>query len=123
MTTCDVAPYDVFLMWVEFPDHPGIGKTRPVVITEVDDDSISGVVAKVTSRTDWTGAGDVLLLDWQEAGLLAPSMVRCGERFEFKREDLYRRFGALSDRDAERVASGLERTQDVLPHKRVRPRD
>ena len=28
--------YDVWLMWVEFPDHPGIGKPRPVVITEVD---------------------------------------------------------------------------------------
>ena len=30
--------YDVWLMWVEFPDHPGIGKPRPVVITEVDGD-------------------------------------------------------------------------------------
>ena len=27
--------YDVWLMWVEFPDHPGIGKPRPVVITEL----------------------------------------------------------------------------------------
>lgn len=32
--------YDVWLMWVEFPDHPGIGKPRPVVITEVDGDLV-----------------------------------------------------------------------------------
>lgn len=41
--------YDVWLMWVEFPDHPGIGKPRPVVITEVDGDLVSGIVAKLTS--------------------------------------------------------------------------
>ena len=41
MTTPDVRPYDVWLMWVEYPDHPGVGKTRPVVITEVDDDGVS----------------------------------------------------------------------------------
>lgn len=39
--------YDVWLMWVEFPDHPGIGKPRPVVITEVDGDLVSGIVAKI----------------------------------------------------------------------------
>ena len=41
--------YDVWLMWVEFPDHPGIGKPRPVVITEVDGDLVSGIVAKITA--------------------------------------------------------------------------
>lgn len=45
--------YDVWLMWVEFPDHPGIGKPRPVVITEVDGDLVSGIVAKITGNTDW----------------------------------------------------------------------
>lgn len=44
--------YDVWLMWVEFPDHPGIGKPRPVVITEVDGDLVSGIVAKITGNTD-----------------------------------------------------------------------
>ena len=51
--------YDVWLMWVEFPDHPGIGKPRPVVITEVDGDLVSGIVAKITGNTDWDEAGDV----------------------------------------------------------------
>lgn len=61
--------YDVWLMWVEFPDHPGIGKPRPVVITEVDGDLVSGIVAKITGNTDWDEAGDVPLLDWKAEGL------------------------------------------------------
>lgn len=60
--------YDVWLMWVEFPDHPGIGKPRPVVITEVDGDLVSGIVAKITGNTDWDEAGDVPLLDWKAEG-------------------------------------------------------
>lgn len=46
--------YDVWLMWVEFPDHPGIGKPRPVVITEVDGDLVSGIVAKINQHLDGT---------------------------------------------------------------------
>lgn len=38
-------PYDVWLMWVEYPDHPGIGKPRPVVITEVAGELVTGVAA------------------------------------------------------------------------------
>ena len=72
--------YDVWLMWVEFPDHPGIGKPRPVVITEVDGDLVSGIVAKITGNTDWDEAGDVPLLDWKAEGLLKPSLVRCSQR-------------------------------------------
>lgn len=75
--------YDVWLMWVEFPDHPGIGKPRPVVITEVDGDLVSGIVAKITGNTDWDEAGDVPLLDWKAEGLLKPSLVRCSQRFYF----------------------------------------
>lgn len=40
----DVRVFDVWLMWVEFPDHPGIGKTRPVVVCEVSDDDVRGIV-------------------------------------------------------------------------------
>lgn len=92
--------YDVWLMWVEFPDHPGIGKPRPVVITEVDGDLVSGIVAKITGNTDWDEAGDVPLLDWKAEGLLKPSLVRCSQRFYFNRSELLQWFGRLSLRDA-----------------------
>ncbi|MBT1165392.1 type II toxin-antitoxin system PemK/MazF family toxin [Bifidobacterium simiarum] len=111
-------PYEVWLMWVEYPDHPGVGKVRPVVVVKVADDVASGVVAKVTSVTTWDEAGDVPLLDWREAGLLKPSMVRCGQRFEFAVSDLKRRFGMLSVRDAANVAVGLDLTKHVTPYRR-----
>lgn len=108
----DVRVFDVWLMWVEFPDHPGVGKTRPVVVCEVSDDDVRGIVLKVTGNVTWDQSGDVPLLDWREAGLLKPSLVRCSQRFEFRREDLYRRFGRLSQRDALNVAIGLESLED-----------
>lgn len=55
--------YDVWLMRVEFPDHPGVGKIRPVIVTRVEGDRVSGIVVKVTSVTTWNGPGDVPLLD------------------------------------------------------------
>ena len=85
--------YDVWLMWVEFP----------VVITEVDGDLVSGIVAKITGNTDWDEAGDVPLLDWKAEGLLKPSLVRCSQRFYFNRSELLQWFGRLSLRDAEHV--------------------
>ena len=39
--------YDVWLMRVEFPDHPGVGKVRPVIVTRVEEDRVSGIVVKV----------------------------------------------------------------------------
>ncbi|KAA8828208.1 type II toxin-antitoxin system PemK/MazF family toxin [Bifidobacterium myosotis] len=117
-TPSEPRPYDVWLMWVEFPDYPGIGKPRPVVITEVDGDLVSDIVAKVNSNTDWNETGDVPLLDWRAEGLLKPSLVRCSQRFYFGRSDLLRWFGRLSLRDAEHVNDGLEATLDIPPYKR-----
>lgn len=115
----DVKVFDVWLMWVEYPDHPGIGKTRPVVVSEVSDGGdIYGIALKVTGNVSWDQDGDVPLLDWREAGLLKPSMVRCSQRFEFGREDLYRKFGRLSRRDAINVATGLASTGGSESHGR-----
>lgn len=69
--------YDVWLMRVEFPDHPGVGKVGPVIVTRVEEDRVSGIVVKVTSVTTWNGPGDVPLLDWRQEGLYKPSVARC----------------------------------------------
>ncbi|KFI97547.1 growth inhibitor PemK [Bifidobacterium stellenboschense] len=105
-------------MWVEFPDHPGVGKPRPVVITDIDGDLLSGIVAKITGNMSWDEAGDVPLLDWKAEGLDKPSLVRCSQRFYFNRSELLRRFGRLSLRDAEHVNDGLAASPDVPPHRR-----
>lgn len=119
MTTSEIRPYDVWLMWVEFPDHPGVGKVRPVIITEVNDNGISGVIVKVTSNINWNEPGDIILDDWQDAGLLKPSLARCSQRYEFLLSDLHKWFGSLSDGDAAKIAVGLELTSDSLPYKRA----
>lgn len=31
----EIEVYNVWLMRVEFPDHPGVGKVRPVIVTRV----------------------------------------------------------------------------------------
>ena len=69
--------YDVWRMRVECPDHPGVGKVRPVIVTRVEEDRVSGIVVKVTSVTTWNGTGDVPLLDWRHEGLYKPSVARC----------------------------------------------
>lgn len=84
--------YDVWLMRVEFPDHPGVGKVRPVIVTRVEEDRVSGIVVKVTSVTTWNGPGDVPLLDWRQEGLYKPSVARCSQRFWFGNGDLLKYF-------------------------------
>ena len=113
--------YDVWLMWVEYPDHPGVGKPRPVVITSIDGNGMmSGTVVKVTGNMEWDGAGDVPLLDWRSEGLAKPSLARCSQRFYFDRQELLKRFGRLSVRDAQQVNEGIEATPDIAPYQRFR---
>lgn len=107
--------YDVWLMRVENPDHPGVGKVRPVIVTHVDDDRLSGIVVKVTSVTTWGELGDVKLLDWQQEGLYKPSTARCSQRFWFGTRDLLKHFGRLSPRDALSIDAGLKGTGDIRP--------
>lgn len=83
---------DVWLAHVEFSDHPGIGKVRPVIVLEVQDKRCIAIVAKVTSkdlRAD--GSGQCLpILDWQDCGLRKPSYVRIDQKFELYFDKLLR---------------------------------
>lgn len=83
---------DVWLAYVEFADHPGIGKVRPVIVLDIQDGRCLVIAAKVTSkdlRAD--GSGKCLpILDWQECGLRKPSFVRIDQVFELSYEKLLR---------------------------------
>ncbi|MBQ9001888.1 MAG: hypothetical protein IJ087_08555 [Eggerthellaceae bacterium] len=50
MTSSRPEAGDIWLAYVEFSDHPGVGKVRPVVILDVFDDTCVAVAAKVTSK-------------------------------------------------------------------------
>ena len=44
MTSCEPAVGDVWLAYVEFSDHPGVGKVRPVVVIDVMDEGLLRLV-------------------------------------------------------------------------------
>jgi mRNA interferase MazF len=63
------------------------------------------------SRVESPLLGDVVLRDWQSAGLLRPSVVRTGRLQVMERRLLSTLRGALSQHDLERVNQAL---RDVL---------
>ena len=92
---------DIWHACVEFSDHPGVGKVRPVVVIDVIDDTCIVVAAKVTSkdlRQDRSG-NVVPIIDWDECGLRKPSFIRTDQKLELSFESLLRDepIGRLSD--------------------------
>ena len=86
-----------------FPFTDGIGaKVRPVlVLFDVGEDC---VVCRVTGRLR-TGGMNVAINDWNEAGLLKPSIVRLDKIITAERTVFIKKLGFLSDRDLEGVRS------------------
>ncbi|WP_165053390.1 type II toxin-antitoxin system PemK/MazF family toxin [Adlercreutzia sp. ZJ305] len=83
---------DVWLAYVEFADHPGAGKVRPVVVVDVRRDRCVAVAAKVTSkdlRADGSGRC-VPIIDWDSCGLRKPSYIRLDQKLEIAFEGLLR---------------------------------
>jgi mRNA-degrading endonuclease toxin of MazEF toxin-antitoxin module len=64
------------------------------------------IIAAITSRTDRILAGDHLLKDWGEAGLLFPS-VATGIIRTIKQNMISRRLGIMSQADMEAVNDNL----------------
>ena len=50
MTSREPFVGDIWLAYVEFSDHPGVGKVRPVVVVDVRQDACVVLAAKVTSK-------------------------------------------------------------------------
>lgn len=95
--------YNVFgeVYICQFPFTSGIAsKIRPaLVIFDLQQDAI---ICRVTSAVA-TGALDVILNDWQAAGLLKPSVARLDRIVTADRKILSRRLGLLSAADSEAV--------------------
>ncbi len=83
---------DIWLAWVEFSDHPGVGKVRPVIVLDVQDNRCLVIAAKVTSKDlQADGSGKCLpIIDWQACGLRKPSYVRIDQKFELAYDKLLR---------------------------------
>lgn len=109
--------HEVWRIAFEYEDQPGVVKERPVVVGAIDKETLVVLAVKVTGhgpRKEF--AGEVRLVDWAEAGLDKPSVVRCSKTllvlvcaFEGQL-----RYGRLSQEDALAVDAALREAGATL---------
>jgi mRNA interferase MazF len=104
---------DVVLVRFIFSDETG-ERQRPAVIVSSDayhQSRQEAIIAAITSRTDRILVGDHLISDWQEAGLLFPS-VATGIVRTIKRGMIAKKLGIMSlPADMKKIEGNL---QDAL---------
>ena len=111
MTTSSAnpAPWEVWLAYLRFADHPEVGKVRPVVI--MGSGAAAVVAAKVTTADPRDAFSYCDLLDWEREGLLKPSRVQVAPLFTLSESDLLNGspLGTLSERDRRALNAALLR--------------
>lgn len=99
---------DVVLVSFIFPDGTGV-KRRPAVIVSSEayhQGRQEAIIAAITSRTDRVLAGDHLITEWQEAGLLFPS-VATGIIRTIKQSMIARKLGVMPRAEMKAIDSRL----------------
>ena len=101
------APWEVWLAYLRFADHPETGKVRPVVI--VDDKAAAIVAAKITTADPQERYTHCELADREREGLLKPSRVQVSPLFQLAQSDLINGepLGMLTERDRRASAVAL----------------
>ena len=100
---------DVVLVSFLFSDESGTKRRPALVISSAayHNGRSEVIIAAITSRTDRLLVGDYLINDWQQAGLLFPSVV-AGIFRTVKEEMIAREMGSLSLPDMESVDGNLK---------------
>src|SRR5947207_5302810 len=94
-----------------FPFTSGIGtKVRPVLL--LFDLSQDAIICRITSVPQ-SGPLNVMLRDWQGAGLLKPSTARLDRIVTAEKSIFFRRLGALTSGDLEAVRSAWNQNIQV----------
>lgn len=99
---------DVVLVRFIFSDETG-ERQRPAVIVSSDayhQSRQEAIIAAITSRTDRILVGDHLISDWQEAGLLFPS-VATGIVRTIKQGMIAKKLGIMLLSDMKRIEGNL----------------
>ena len=99
---------DVVLVDFVFSEETG-SKRRPVLLLSSEwymQSRQEVVVSAITSNTRRLLAGDHLMFDWEEAGLLFPS-VTTGILRTIKQSMIERKMGVVSPRDLTEIESNL----------------
>ena len=100
---------DVVLVSFIFSDETG-GKQRPALIVSSDvyhKSRQEAIIAAITSKTERTLTGDHLINDWQDAGLLFPS-VATGIIRTIKQGMIAKKLGTMPDPDMRDIDGKLK---------------
>ena len=99
-------PGDIVL--VAFPfSSGGQSKNRPAMVV-LDTGDADILVARVTTH-DWRDDQDVVIHNWKQAGLLAPSIVRLHKLATLEKPLIQRRLGGLDRKDHSAISEALRR--------------
>ena len=96
----DVVPADL-----PFSDLSGL-KRRPAVVVSATHPSVDFFLLPLTSQLENLQPGELVLQDWQDAGLLFPSAVKRG-LFTLEATCITRRLGRLSGPDLGKLDQAL----------------
>ena len=99
-------PGDVLLASIAFPDASGTKKRPVLVIHDFGDADL--LLAPVTSRPA-RGSQDLVLRDWQRAGLRLPSTVRMSKLATIAKTAVVRKLDHLTDSDQRATRELLRR--------------
>ena len=105
---------DVVLVDFVFAEETG-SKRRPVLLLSSErymQGRQEAVVSAITSNTRRILVGDYLMADWEEAGLIYPS-VATGILRTIKQSMIDRKMGAVSIRDLAEIESNLEQILEL----------
>jgi mRNA interferase MazF len=106
---------DIVLVNYVFAEGTGI-RRRPAVLLSPERYQMGkqeAIFAAITSNTGRLLIGDHLIADWQEAGLLFPSVVT-GILRTIKQQMMARKLGNLTPRDLEIVEGQLRQNLELV---------
>ncbi len=96
---------DIVLATLPFSDLTGM-KKRPAVVVSAPHPSVDLFLLPLTSQLENLQPGEFALVEWEEAGLLFPSVVKRG-LFTLDKMSINRRFGRLAAADQRKLDSVL----------------
>jgi mRNA interferase MazF len=96
---------EIILLSFPFTDVTGVKRRPALVLLDTGDED--AIVARVTSQAVQT-IFDVELVEWQQAGLLIPSVVRVDKLATLGKRLVERRLGMLTSSDWMRVVARVK---------------
>lgn len=90
-------PWEIWLVDVEYQEKIG-SKKRPVVVVSDTQMYILGFMFTSQNPKNYL-PGEYQVMNWSEAGLKAPSVIRCSRQLKLQESSLLKRIGVLKAND------------------------